>query len=78
MFWYWETILTEFDIEFKVFDDINEHVIVMDPRTGKVIGAPMAPTLQNMREFLLKNASYCTVLPARKATTGKQRTSVES
>ncbi len=58
-------------VSLQVFDDVEEHVIVMD-RSGKVIGAPIAPRLRMLREFLLENADYCPVLPQQRSTVGKK------
>ena len=46
-------------------------MIVMD-RSGKVIGAPIAPRLRELQEFLLANADYCPVLPAQRSLTVKK------
>ena len=48
----------------QVFEDADEHVVVMDQGCGKVVGAPVAPRLQALGQFLRENANFCPVLPA--------------
>jgi hypothetical protein len=48
----------------QVYDDTEEYVVVMDQGCSKVVGAPVAPRLHALGQFLRQNANFCPVLPA--------------